>query len=186
MSAPRPPTQRGASRRPPHARGPGTASTGTGSPQASPPSPKAASASTCSAPRHRPHPSHQRHDPHPSSSIPPSSEGPAPASLCLGHGSAESRARRHPDDAPHGARRHRRHSHPRRAGSPMPCGQAHRTGSQAGRHPTSTALCGAPHIARLASPRSMRTDHRHAAERHDRERSLAEPPDREERSPKRR
>eukprot|EP00964_Phaeocystis_antarctica_P000788 scaffold427_cov43-Phaeocystis_antarctica.AAC.1 len=31
----------------------------------------------------------------------------------------------------------------------MPCGQAHRTGSQASRRPTSTALCGAPHIVRL-------------------------------------
>ena len=36
-SAPRPPTQRGASRGPPHAKGPGTVSTSTGSPRASPP-----------------------------------------------------------------------------------------------------------------------------------------------------
>ena len=61
-----------------------------------------------------------------------------------------------------------------------------RTGSQASRHPTSTALCGAPHIVRPAPPRSVRTNRRHAAERHDREGSLAEPPGPEERSPKRR
>eukprot|EP00964_Phaeocystis_antarctica_P164911 scaffold143958_cov130-Phaeocystis_antarctica.AAC.1 len=37
----------------------------------------------------------------------------------------------------------------------MPCGQAHRTGSQASRRPTSAALCGARHVVRPAPPRSM-------------------------------
>eukprot|EP00964_Phaeocystis_antarctica_P053448 scaffold31365_cov51-Phaeocystis_antarctica.AAC.1 len=68
----------------------------------------------------------------------------------------------------------------------MPRGQAHQTGSQASRRPSSTALCGAPHIVRPAPPRSMRTHVRHAAKRHDREGSIAEPPGPEERPPKHR
>eukprot|EP00964_Phaeocystis_antarctica_P112148 scaffold76356_cov71-Phaeocystis_antarctica.AAC.1 len=42
--------------------------------------------------------------------------------------------------------------------------------------PSSTALCGAPHVVRPAPPRSMRANLRHAAQRHDREGSIAEPP----------
>eukprot|EP00964_Phaeocystis_antarctica_P145635 scaffold111746_cov71-Phaeocystis_antarctica.AAC.1 len=48
--------------------------------------------------------------------------------------------------APHGAGRHRRHSHPRRPGPRMPCAQAHQTGSLASSRPPSTALCGTPRV----------------------------------------
>ena len=124
-----------------------------------------------------------RHDLHPSGSVPPTGQRPTPTSLRVGHGGAEGRTRRSPYHTPHGARRHRRHSHPRRPRPLVPCGKTHRTGRQAGRRPPRTALCRAPHIVRHAPSRSVRTDRRHAAERHDRKRPLAEPPCPKERSP---